>query len=229
MAVRVHCPACRAALLIHNARYLVVVHCHVCGHEFLADGEGRAEVVEVPQPAGPTEYWTEARKPTGDGTVLAFCPMCGELAPESAPACSACGEPLPRDESRPEPHRDPALPLTRRFRRQAQLLGVLWILLAFVIAEQDFWLGGSRVALPAAISGARVAIPPVPLLATVLVCLAAFALVGQFWAVAVGGLVNYIVLFIMVWQSNIISLVLLAALIFLTHITLHQGSSAQFR
>jgi DNA-directed RNA polymerase subunit M/transcription elongation factor TFIIS len=236
VAVRVPCPACRAALLVSNPHYLVVVNCHACGHEFLADGENLTEVPEAPEAAQPVEYWIddeaqvqEARpKAHKEAAVLRFCPMCGELAPESVPECPACGELLPDDQGR-KGERDPSAKNARRFRRQAQLLGVLWILLAYLILEQDFWLGGRRLDLPEVISGASVTVPPIPLMGTVLVSLAVFALAGQFWAVAVGGLLNYLVLFLMVWQANVISLALLAALIVLAHITLHQAASVRFR
>jgi hypothetical protein len=108
-------------------------------------------------------------------------------------------------------------------------LGLLWILLGYLLIEQDFWLGQTRLALPEVISRTRITIPSIPLMTSVLFGLGAFALAGQFWAVAVGGLLNYLVLFIMVWQANVISLVLLAAVILLTHITLHQASAARFR
>lgn len=237
MAVRVHCPSCRAGLIVYNPKYLVVVNCHACGHEFLADGEDLSAVVDVPLPTEPVEDWAEAepefederRSADDDGPIFTFCPMCGELVPEFMPYCPACGESLPEEGVWSQRGWDPSTKQARRFRRQALLLGVLWIFLAYLLVEQDYWVGGTRLVLPEVISGAGLTIPPLPLMATGLVSLAAFALAGQFWAVAVGGLLNYLILFLMVWQANVISLVLLAALIILTHITLHQASSARFR
>jgi hypothetical protein len=237
VAVRVPCPACRAALLVYNPHYLVVVNCHACGHEFLAEGENLTEVTEPPPPLAPAENWTgeaEAkrpeprRRPDGEPALLTFCPMCGELCPESAPECPACGEALPEERSNRENwHRSSKD--GRWFRARAQVLGVGWICLAYLILEHDFWLGGTRLLLPEVISGTGLAIPPFPLLASVLVCLAVFALAGQFWAVAVGGLVNYLVLFVTAWHTHVASLVLLAAVIVSTHITLHQAASMRLR
>ena len=236
MAVRVYCPSCQAGLTVDNARYLVVVRCPVCEQEFMAQGHELPEKEEAPPPRSPLESWAKAeatreksRPPRETRDVLAFCPMCGELAAESEAACPACGEPLPDDRSRSGQLGDLSGKQARRFRRQAQLLGVLWIFLAFLMAEHDFWLSETRVELPAFLSGGRVMIPPIPVLTTVLIGIAAFALVGQFWAVAVGGLVNYLILFLMVWQANVISLVMLAGVIILTHITLNQAASARFR
>ncbi len=234
MPIFVRCPACRASLLIQNAKYLVVLNCHVCGCEFLADGnewplEGKtppvAEELDF-APAG--EEWPSHAE---DRAVLMFCPMCGELAAESDPACPACGESLPDERGRRETLGEPSDKVARRFRRQARLLGLLWIVLAYLLADRDFWVGGTRLALPQVISGAgtEIAVPALPLLASLLIGLGLFALLGQFWAVAVGGLFNYLVLFLMVWQANPQHLALIVAVIVLTHITLHQAASARFR
>ena len=233
MAVRVHCPVCRAALSVNNPKYLVVVNCHACGCEFLADGKDlpetmeplRAEAENVPAEHDEIAEFQESWQ--AELPILTFCPMCGELAAETQAACPACGEPLPDQPQRGRGW-DPSTKQARRFRRQAQILGVLWLFLAYLLVDHDFWVGGSRFLFPEVISGARVALPPIPIMSTSLVCLAVFALVGQFWAVAVGGLSNYLVLFLMVWQANVLSLVVLAAVIVLTHVALHQATSGRF-
>lgn len=234
MAVRVQCPVCRAALSVNNPKYLVVVHCHACGCQFLADGKDLPETME-PAPAEAESVRAEdddieefQESWQAELPILTFCRMCGELAAETQAACPACGEPLPDEKPPSNRGWDPSTKQARRFRRQAQILGVLWLFLAYLLVDHDFWVGGSRLPLPEAISGARVMVPPIPLMSTSLVCLAVFALVGQFWAVAVGGLSNYLVLFLMVWQANVLSLVVLGAVIVLTHIALHQATSGRF-
>jgi hypothetical protein len=220
--------------MVNNARYLVVVGCPACGHEFMAEGQELSDREEAPPAPSSAVVWTAAEATEGHSwsseerrDVLAFCPMCGDLVAESQVACPACGEPLPEARPGNSPKDDLSLAHARRFRRQAQLLGVLWIFLAFLLAEHDFWIGETRVELPAFLSGQRAMIPPIPLMATLLVGIAAFAMVGQFWAVAVGGLLNYLILFVMVWNANVVSLVMLAGVILLTHITLNQAASAR--
>ena len=66
--------------------------------------------------------------------MLTFCPMCGDLASESARARPSCGEPLPDDRLGSQARGELSERQARRFRRQAQLLGVLWIFLAFLLA-----------------------------------------------------------------------------------------------
>lgn len=234
MAVRVFCPACRSGLTVYTARYLVVVNCHVCGHEFMAQGHELPEKDSVPPPESPEELWGEAEPGDGKAGMLTFCPMCGDLAAESARACPSCGEPLPDDDQGQRAKGDLSIHQVRRFRTQAQFLGVLWIFLAFLLAEHDFWVSETRVELPVLLSGGRVVIPPIPVTATVLVGIAAFALVGQFWAIAVGGLLNYLILFFVAWhfllgQASVITLVVLTLVMILTHVTLHQAASARFR
>lgn len=223
MPVQVRCPACRAGVIVGNANYLVFLHCHACGEEFMADAAdlAMAEPVSEADDAGSVE-WPAREEPS----VLTFCPMCGELAPESAPTCHSCGEPLPVDPAFRQRPWEPAPENARRFRRNARWLGLLWILLAYVLSAEDFWIGGRSFALPIFLGG-DLTIPKIPVLTTVLVCLGAFALVGQFWAVAVGGLLNYLILFIVVWRANVLSLCLLAVSILLTHVVLHQASSAR--
>jgi hypothetical protein len=198
------------------------VRCQACGQEFLAEGQEGLQV-------RPLEFWEEQDTVHSPREVLTFCPMCGDLAAESAQACPSCGEPLPDDRPGIHERYDASVKQDRRFRRQAQLLGVLWIFLAFLLSEHDFWLGERRVELPAFLAGGGVTIPPIPLMATLLIAIAAFALVGKFWAVAVGGLVNYLLVFFMVWQPNVINLVLLAGIIVLTHLTLNQAASSRYR
>lgn len=236
MAVQIRCPACRAGVVVQNSKYLVVLNCHACGREFLADAEKLSAGLVLPETTEPDELWTEDAQTTqketwreadDDPAVLMFCPMCGELAPESVPACSSCGEPLPID----SPHRpegsDAASRPARRFRQHARLLGGLWILLAYVLARHDLWIGGTQVALPSVLFGGELTIPPIPLMASILICLGAFALVGQFWAVAAGGLLNYVILFFVVWQVNFLSLALITLSIILTHYVLHHASTAR--
>ncbi len=225
MAVRVHCPACRAGVMVLNARYRVFLHCHECGREFMANGGDSAdewellETDEPEQPASEPDDWL-SREPEPGSAVLVFCPMCGELAPELADACPACGEPLPADPPAPAVELDPQPVETRRFRRRARWLGLLWIWLAYSVAFHDIWVGGQELAIPRLLLARNIVIPEIPLLATGLICLAAFALAGQFWAIAAGGFLNYLVLFLVVWTANPLSVGLLAASIFLTHWTL---------
>lgn len=233
MAVQVPCPACRAGVMVYNANYLVFLNCHACGHEFMADVERLPAIPEASStlPVEPADSLDQAESWPAevDESVLMFCPMCGELASESAPTCTACGEALPVDGPWNEYGWDHTSRHARRFRRHARWLGILWILLAYVLSAQDYWVGGTELALPPMILGGELAIPKLPLMTTILVGLGAFAIVGQFWAVAVGGLLNYLILFVVVWRANVASLCVLAVSIVLTHIVLHQASSARFR
>jgi hypothetical protein len=225
VVVVVSCPACGAGVTIRDPESLALT-CYACGHEFQAEGHKRPARIGGPPSTDVVEIWPDRdTEPKRD--VLTFCPMCGELAAESAQACPACGEPLPDDRPGRFPQFDSSTKQARRFRRQAQLLGVLWIFLAFLLAEHDFWLSERRVEFPAFLSSKSVMIPPIPLLSALLIAIAAFALVGKFWAVAVGGLLNYLLVFFMVWQPNVINLIMLAGVIVLTHLTLNQAASAR--
>ena len=237
VAVQIRCPACWASVVVKNANYLVVLHCHSCGREFLADAEHLSTGQLLPDSVELDSPWTDEVEPPQkqdgnlageDPSVLMFCPMCGELAPESAPTCDACGEPLPVDAPRSETGGDATIQNARRFRRNARFLGGLWILLAYVLSRHDFWVAGQKLALPPMLFGGELTIPPIPLLTTVLICLGSFALVGQFWAVAVGGLMNYLILFAAVWQVNFLSLGLITVAIVFTHYVLHDASAARF-
>ncbi|MCA9072652.1 MAG: hypothetical protein KDA84_27205 [Planctomycetaceae bacterium] len=236
MAVQIRCPACRAGVVVKNANYLVVLNCHSCGWEFLADAEELSAGQWLPETAESDEPWTDEMEPSetddwqsreDDPAVLMFCPMCGELAPESAPTCDGCGEPLPIDGPRNDIGKSATTRFTRRFRRNARLLGGLWILLAYVLSSQDFWIGGTTLQLTPMLFGGEFTIPEIPLLTTTLICLGSFALVGHFWAIAVGGLLNYLILFLVVWQVNFLSLGLITVSIVLTHYVLHHASVAR--
>ena len=100
--------------------------------------------------------------------VLMFCPMCGELAPEAAASCPACGEPLPDDPPKSAMELDPHSLQTRRFRRRARWLGLLWIWLAYSVAVQDIWMGGHDLPLPPLLQTGKIAIPEFPLTAATL-------------------------------------------------------------
>jgi hypothetical protein len=158
-------------LVVHNAKYLVVVNCHACGHEFLAEGQVHSESHRTPSAAVAEEYFPDEAAEHNEEWVRAdeaqavhsFCPMCGELAAESSSECPACGEPLPEDGDWHAGGWDSSATQARRFRRQAQLLGLLWILLGYLLIEQDFWLGQTRLALPEVISRTRITIPSSPI------------------------------------------------------------------
>ncbi len=236
MAVRVRCPACRSAVMVLNARYRVFLHCHECGEEFMADGgepESEWERIEEDEPEEaifePKQAVRLPPEPKADPTVLMFCPMCGELAAESVRSCPACGEPLPGEQPNPAVELDPHSLATRRFRRRARWLGFLWIWLAYNVASQDIWLGGYDLPLPPMLFAGHLAIPAFPLLATILVLLAIFAWAGQFWAIAVGGLFNYLILFLVVWSVDPMSMGLIAASIAFTHWTLGHPPSTRSR
>lgn len=225
--------------MVHNANYLVFLNCHACGREFMADAEELAAAPWVPdepswEEASPKEpeadpgAWLSDKREKGEPVFL-FCPMCGELAAESAPTCEACGEPLPTDRASNENGLGRTSEQGRRFRRHARWLGLFWILMAYLISPHDYWVGGTDLALPPMIMGGNLALPEIPLLTSVLVGLGAFALVGQFWAVAVAGLFNYLILFVVVWRAHVLSLCLLAVSIVLTHVVLHQASGVRFR
>lgn len=238
MAVLIQCPACRAGVVVQNANYLVVLNCHSCGWEFLADAEELSAGIVLPEPVEPDDAWTGEtetletpnwKQAEDDPAVLMFCPMCGELASESAPTCASCGEPLPIDGPRYNAGWDLTTRDVRRFRRHARFLGALWILMAYALSSEDLWVGGTELALPPMLMGGNFTIPPIPLMTTLLICLGAFALVGQFWAVALGGLLNYLILFLVVWQVNFVCLGLITVSIVFTHYVLHHASAARFR
>lgn len=236
MPLQVPCPACQSSVIVQNARYLVFLNCHACGHEFMADDGILSLARAVPEPPVDSDAsfhnvaFGDDSPPSEPGeSILTFCPMCGELAPESTPTCTACGEALPVDRRWRRRDWNESSQAARRFRRHARWLGILWILLAYDLSSQDYWVGGVDLELPPMILSGQLAIPEIPLLTTILVALGAFAIVGQFWAVALGGLLNYLILFIVVWRAELLSLIVLAVSIVLTHIVLHQAASARSR
>ena len=196
----------------------------------MADAEELRKAYElIPDPRPEDEPPAIEDQEEADETVLMFCPMCGELASESMPTCPACGEPLPVDGRWNEPGWGQTSREARRFRRHARWLGVFWLMLAYWFSPYDYWVGGANLQLPPMIMEGELDIPHFPVMTTILVALAAFAIVGQFWAVAVGGLLNYLILFVVVWRASVVSLCLLAISIVMTHVALHLVSSARFR
>ncbi len=245
MASSVRCPACKAKVVVHNPKYMVVVKCHSCAQEFLAASAEPIEEIEIkPELVEPVllpdaeSDWRESyeqkapytspEESRGEPAVVVFCPMCGELSPEWVPTCPACGEELFHDEHPDDwVYQSPAH--SHKFYALARVLGLLWIVLAVLVLPDDFWVGGGGLYMPGESAKESLGLPNFPLIASLLFGLGVFALMGQFWAIAAGGLLNYLVLFLMVWKESYSSLAVLGMAILLTHMTLNQSGTTRSR